>query len=144
MMKLKVLRVFEAQPVLAAIIAAKRSLPAKGTYRIVRMNTALTPEWQMIAERHNALVLAYNHKRKRSVPAPKTKDDPLGQTMVEIEEDAVPDDKMLEFEAAWKEISAEEIEVAVEPIPLDHLTFPDGESMLSYAEFAALGELVAG
>ena len=142
MMKLKVQQVFAATPVLGKIIAEGRPLPGKGTYRVQRMHAALTPEWDMIARRYNQMVLAYGHKRHVTPDGRIVSEGELPPADA-VEQDAVPEDKMEEFSAAWGEIAVEEIEVNIAPIPLDQLCFDGKDSSISFAEFATLGELVA-
>jgi hypothetical protein len=131
-MKLTAQRVFEVAPMVGAIIAESRPMPLKGAYRLARLHAKLEPEWRVIAERRDALILAYDHK---DVP-PDAPEGTPPQPMV-------PDDKVEEFAANWQQIAAEEIEVAVEPIPLSQLDLgPDKPSPLTALELARLGDLV--
>ena len=125
MMRLKVQQVFEATQVLAAIINEKRPLPTKGVYRVTRLHAKLFPEFNTVNEQRTAKIVSYDHKNEDDQPA-------------------VPDDKMPEFVAWWNEIAGEEIEVGIEPIPLDQLCIDGQEASISFAEFAVLGDLVAG
>ena len=144
MMKLTLQRVFEATQALAAIINENRPLPSKGKYRVARMHAKLFPEFTTLNDRRTAMIMAYGHKQKITLPGPKTLDDPFGQKGIEAEQDAVPDDKLPEFLAAWAELAREEIEVNIEPIPIDQLCIDGHEGVVTFAEFAALGELVTG
>ncbi len=142
-MIITVQHVFDAAPILARIMNENRPLPGKGVYRIARMNRKLQTEWTLIAERYNVLVRSYNHKRplidgKQVEPTEENLKDPAC-----VMQDAVPEDKMAEFQAKWAELAAEEIEVAVEPIPLDQICIDGHEGHISFAEFTALGTLVA-
>jgi hypothetical protein len=141
-MKLKVLHIFEAAPIIAQIVREKRPLPQKGAYRIARMHIKLAAEYALAAERHDALIISYDHFAM--VPPPKTKDDPLGQgEPVKSTQNSVPDDKIAEFQAKWKEISDLEVDVDVEPIPLSQLD-RGGEcvALISAMELITLGDLV--
>lgn len=122
-MKLKVQSVFDATQVLATIINEGRPLPQKGRYRVARAYAKLSPEWTVINERRTSMIMAYDYKNA---------DDQV----------AVPDDKMEEFVAAWADFAKDEIEVDVQPIPIDQLSVDGAEGCISFAEFATLGELV--
>ena len=135
-MKLKVQHVFDATLVVAQIIRENRPMPPKASFRLARLHMKLLPEFTTIAARRDALIEAYDHHPM--MWGPKTKEDPLGETSVPSPEFSVPLDKMDEFNAAWAEIAAEEIEVAVEPIALDCF----GDAAISAQEFIALGDLV--
>ena len=132
-MKLKAQLVFDAVPVIALIIREKRPLPQKGKYRLARMHAKLLPDFNTLSERRDAMIKAY--------------DTPL----VTLTEGAaptglytVPEDKVSEFNAAWKEIGDEEIEVAdLEPIPIDQLTLAnDANGAIEAIELITLGDLV--
>ena len=125
MMRLKVQQVFDATQVLATIINENRPLPTKGKYRIARMHAKLFQEFTTANEQRTAKIISYDHKNEEGNAA-------------------VPDDKMPEFVAWWKEMAGVEIDVNVDPIPLDQLSLgDDAESAIKYDEFAALGELVS-
>lgn len=138
MMRLKVQHVFDATQVLARIINENRPLPPKGKFLVARMHAKLFPEFTTANDQRTAKIVSYDFKRMVQSPAPRTRQDPLGQGFVETEEQAVPDDKMPEFTAWWKEIADVELSLNVEPIFVDHLG-----DCLSYADFQTLGELVA-
>lgn len=134
-MKLTAQQVFEATPVIATIIREQRPMPQKGSYRLARMYKALQPEFATIAERRDALIVAYDHKIK-------VKDAQGNDTDQEV--NSVPDDKAAEFQAAWKQIADEEIEVPVEPVPLAQLDLGDATAGAIRAdELVLLGPLVA-
>lgn len=118
-MMLKVQTVFDATQVLATIINENRHMPTKGKYRVARMHAKLFPEFTTANDQRSEKILSYEHRNEADQPS-------------------VPDDKMPEFIAWWKEVASEEIEVNVEPIPIDLL------DNISYAEFQTLAELVAG
>ena len=124
MMRLKVQQVFEATQVLAAIINENRPLPTKGKYRVARMHAKLFPEFTTANDQRTAKIVSYDYKN-------------------DAEQPAVPDEKMPEFVAWWNELAGEEIEVGIEPIPIDQLCIPGADSPISFAEFGVLGDLVA-
>ena len=144
MMKLKVGHVFQAAPAVVTIINQDRSMPQKGKYRIARMFAKLKPEYDLILARRNAMIEVYGHKEM--VPPPKSVEDPLSQgPLVPGENFSVPDDKLPEFSKAWAEIESEEIEVDVEPMPLNQLDpGPGVVGGLTAAEFVVLDNLVEG
>ena len=146
-MKLTVQHVFDATPILANIMRENRPLPSKGKYRIARMHRKLEAEWNLIAERYNALVKAYDYTRlvmPDGTRVPPGTLEASGTPPDAVAQQAVPDDKMPEFLAAWKELAAEEIEVTIEPIPLDQLCIDGEEGGISIAEFSVLADLVEG
>lgn len=120
MMRLKVQRVFEATQVLANIINENRPLPTKGRFRVSRMHAELFPAFTTANDQRSAKIASYDHRN--------------GDGAV-----AVPDDKMPEFVAWWRDLAAEEVEANVEPLPVELL----GDDSVSFADFQALGELVA-
>ena len=142
-MKLTVQHVFDATPILANIMRENRPLPSKGKYRIARIHRKLEAEWNLIAERYNALVKGYDYQRPTINGERVTDEQAKDAANVEMQQ-AVPDDKMPEFLAAWKELAAEEIDVAIEPIPLDQLCIDGEEGGISIAEFSVLADLVEG
>ena len=142
-MILTVQQVFDATPILAKIKDENRPLPSKGKYRIARMHRKMEAEWNTIAERYNAMIKVYGHQRPTINGKVVTAEEAEGAANV-VMQDAVPDEKWQEFLAAWKDIAAEEIEVAVEPIPLDQLCIGGEEGGISIAEFSVLDVLVEG
>lgn len=147
MMRLKVQQVFDATQVLAAIINEKRPLPTKGVYRVTRMHAKLFPEFNTVNEQRTAKISAYEHQRAvyaaGVVVPPELVEDALAKGLATMQA-AVPDDKMPEFVSWWNEIAGEEIEVGIDPIPLDQLCIDGQEASISFAEFTVLGDLVAG
>lgn len=136
MMKLKVQQVFDATLVLARIINEGRPMPQKGKYRMARMHAKLLPEWTPINAQRDALITAYDHH-------PVVKDAAGNDTGVLSDQFAVPADKAEEFNAAWKAICDEEIEVEVEPIPLAQLDLGDSiDGAITANELVTLGDLV--
>ncbi len=134
-MKLKAGHVFGATLVVAQIIREKRPLPPKAAYRLARLHTKLEPEFKTLTARRDEMITAYD-----THVVVKQKDPETGEESdVQTPDFCVPDDKLPEFTAAWGEIGSEEIEVGVEPMPID--CFGD-TAMITAQEFIALGDLV--
>ncbi len=131
-MKLKAQQVFDATLVLSQIIRANRAMPTKAAYRLARLHKKLLPEFQTLSERRDALITAYDHHAASVVD---------GVIMLDVpsEQFSVPEDKLPEFNAAWKEIGDSEIEVDAEPVPLNCF---GNEATITSQEFVALGDLV--
>lgn len=141
-MKLKAQHVMDATLTVAQIIRDNRPMPQKGKYRLARLHAKLLPEFNTLSARRDEMITAYDHHEM--VPPPPTMKDPLGQgPCVPTEQFSVPLDKMPEFTAAWSEIGNQEIEVDVEPVPLDCLDLGDNtDGAISGLELATLGDLV--
>lgn len=138
-MKLTVQHVWDATQTLAKIINEARPMPQKGKYRLARMHAKLLPEFQTINERREEMIKAYGTHVKVRQPVCE---DPLNE--VDGPDYMVPADKMEEFTADWKKFGADEIDVAVEPIPLACLDLGDGkDGSIQAAELITLGELVS-
>ncbi len=121
-MMLRVQQVFDAHHALAAIVNANRPMPQKGAYRLARMKMKIDAEAVPIIEKRDALL------KQHATPV---EGSPNNFTVTP------------EFVAAWKEIADDEIEVAVEPIPLVLLDLGDTVAgALTSAELIALGDLV--
>lgn len=134
-MKLKVQQLMDATLVVSQIIREKRPLPQKGSYWVARLHTKLLPEFNTASARRDEMITAYDHK--------ETVKGAEGEPDVVADQFSVPLDKMPEFNAAWKEIADEEIEVDVQPIPLGYLDL--GESVqgsIAASELVTLGDLV--
>lgn len=124
-MKLTVQQVFDTTQVIGKLIDANRPMPQKGKYRLARLHAKLVPEWTTINDRRSSMIMAYGHMNDDGQPA-------------------VPEEKMTEFVEAWKEFAQDEIEVDVQPIPLECLDLGDStDGAVSALELLALGELVA-
>lgn len=143
-MKLKVQHLMDATLVVTNIIRENRPLPQKGTYRLARLHSKLDREFQIINERRNEMIKAYDHQPMVSNPAYVEGEHDPQLAMIKSDGWSVPDDKLAEFQAAWKEIGDQEIEVDVEPVPLEQLCFanPDVEASITANEFITLGSLV--
>lgn len=123
-MQLTAQQVFDAHQVLTQVIFERRPMPLKGAYRVARMHAKLQPEFRVIEERRNAIILDLAKDSVNAVPS-------------------VPDEKMDDFRAQWGEIAAEIVEVDVQPIPLDVLDTRTAEGPLTAQELLKLGDLVA-
>lgn len=139
-MLLKVGHVFQAAETITAIINANRPLPQKASYRFARLYAKLKPEYDLILGRRNSMIEAYGHKEMLTAKDVETGED----VQTEAQNFSVPLDKMPEFSAAWAEVCAEEIEVAVEPIPLSQLSIADDAvGLISAGELIVLDDLVS-
>lgn len=115
-------RVFDAFHTLEAV--KNRPMPIKAAFRLSLMRAKLAPTFDAIADRRNALILAYDYRNSQGNVC-------------------VPPWCMEEFNAAWAEIASEEIEVEAEPISVAAFETNERENgALTVADFAALGELV--
>lgn len=151
MMRLTGQKIFDATQVLATIINEKRPLPTKGIYRVTRMHGVLFVEFNLLNEQRTAKIVSYGYKQAVLTPFGETTGTIVPSTTENlanpdvVQQDAVPDDKMPEFIDWWKELASVEVDVNIEPIPLDQLSLADDVAgSISYAEFAVLGDLVAG
>ncbi len=140
-MKLKAQLVFDAVPVISTIIREKRPLPQKGKYRLARMHAKLLSEYNTLAERRDAMIMAYDSPL---LTFHSSEEDPIGQRAKPSGKYTVPEEKLSEFTAAWKEIGDTEIEIAdLEPIPLDQLSLSDdANGAIEAVELITLGDLV--
>lgn len=145
MMRLTGQKIFDATQVLATIINEKRPLPTKGIYRVTRMHGVLFVEFNLLNEQRTAKIVSYGYKQyvfNGRIVLPEESDEADPNI---VQQDAVPDDKMPEFIDWWKELASIEVDVNIEAIPLDQLSLADDVAgSISYAEFAVLGDLVAG
>lgn len=123
-MKMTVQQVFNAHRTLNDIVTAGRPLPQRGAYRLARMHDQLKIEFDRIAPKYDALLIEH------AEPVPDTVPQRYSFTPA--------------FNEAWGEIANDEIEVAVEPIPLALLDLGDSVAgAITAAELISLGELVA-
>lgn len=142
MMRLTGQRIFEATQALAAIINDKRPMPGKGAYRVTKMHKVLFAEFTTLNDERTAKIKAYGYQQP-TVDGIVVSAETAATHADVVMQDAVPDDKMEEFVPWWKEIAAIDSDVNVEPIPIDQLCAPGADSSITFAEFAALGDLVA-
>lgn len=121
-MKLKVSHVFDALQTLDAV--KNRPMPVKAAFRLSLMRAKIAPVFDVIAERRNALIRAYDYQDEQGTVC-------------------VPPESLAEFNAAWAEIAAEEVDIDVEPISVAAFETNERENgALTVADFAALGDLV--
>lgn len=148
-MNLKVQHLMDATLVISQIIREQRPLPQKGNYRLARLHEKLNREFLIINAKRDEMIKVYDFHPM--VPNPKYNPEAADGDVVKLEpkmiqsaEWSVPEDKLAEFQEKWKEIAEEEIEVDVQPVPLDQLCFagPDIEATISGHEFIVLGSLV--
>lgn len=136
-MKLKVQHVMDATLVITNIINEARPMPLKGKYRLARMHAKLVPEFQTINAQRDDMIKAYGTHQTKTVTADGV------ESTVETDDFVVPLDKMPEFTEAWAKIGGEEIEIDVEPIPLDQLDLGSGvDGEIQASELITLGDLV--
>ena len=157
-MKLKVQHLMDATLILAQIVQENRLMPQKGKYRIARMHAKFMPEALLIHNRRDDMIRAYD--TKQVIPNPEYEMlgeegrkaiidsgfiDKLPPATIETGEYTVPEDKLPEFNAAWSEMAAQEIEIDVQPIPLDQLCFDnrDIDGGIMAQEILILGDLIA-
>lgn len=106
-MKIKVQHLMDATMVIRQIITEKRPLPQKGNYRLARMFDKLAREFDILNAKRDEMIKAYDYHHE------------------DAKEWSVPPEHIPEFTKQWAELGAEEIEVDVEPIPLEQLCFAD-------------------
>lgn len=115
-------RVFDAFHTLEAV--KNRPMPIKAAFRLNLMRTKIMPTFDVIVDRRNALIRPYDYRDEHGTVC-------------------VPPASMDEFNAAWGEIAAEEIDIDVEPISVAAFETNERENgALTVADFAALGELI--
>lgn len=139
-MKLKAKHVYEATLTVAQIIRDQRPMPQKGKYRLARLHAKLLPEFTALDARREEMIKAYDHHPM--VPVGPSEGDPQGERLGVSPEFSVPLDKLDDFHKAWGEITSEEIEVDVEPVPLDQLCLDGVDGSIHANELIALGDLV--
>lgn len=142
MIRLTGQQIFVATQTLATIINERRPLPTKGIYRVTRMHAKLFPEFSLLNDQRTAKIVSYGYKQAAIdgvLVAPE-----LADNADVVMQDAVPAEMMAEFVAWWKELAGVETDVNIEPIPIDQLSLGDDAiGSITFAEFAALGDLVS-
>jgi len=153
-MKIKVQHLMDATMVIRQIITEKRPLPQKGNYRLARMFDKLAREFDILNAKRDEMIKAYDYHPMVPNPAyhpaeegMRDRDTGVVQFVpkeIPSAEWSVPPEHIAEFTKQWAELGAEEIEVDVEPIPLEQLCFadPDVQATIDASEFIALGSLV--
>lgn len=127
-MKMKAAQLLDAYITLTAIINEKRRLPQKGAYRIARMHSKLSSEAMLVDGQRNELIRKHGSE---IFGGP----DGLQLTGYKVKESAEE-----EYRKEWMTIAEEDIELDVEPIPLEQL---GTEGTILPNEFHHLGPLVA-
>ncbi len=133
-MKLKAQQVLDVTVIVAQIIRENRPLPQKGKYRLARLHDKLLPEFRTLNAQRDAMISAYGYHAETPV---------VDGPPVLSEQFSVPPDKLTEWQAAWKEIGDQDIEVDVEPVPLAHLELAANvDGSITGHELVLLGDLV--
>ena len=132
-MKLKVQQIMDATLVVSRIIREDRPLPIRGKYLLARMHAKLLPEFTTIDTQRDGLITTYDHHPMTAGP---------DGVLEESKEFSVPEDKMPEFTALWKEIADQEVDIDLTPIPLAALDL-GGESSIEAHELIVLGDLIS-
>lgn len=152
-MKLKVQHLMDSMLLISEIIRDNRPMPQKGKYRLSRMHAKFLPEFERINLARNEMIKSYDTPQMIPNPAYKGKLIEVGNAeLASIEpqfiksptEFMVPAEKLEEFTKKWMDFAAEEIEVDVEPIPLEQLCLSDNsvDGSITAHEFSVLGDLV--
>lgn len=149
-MKIKLQTLMDATIVLKSIIDERRPLPQKGKYRVARMHAKLLPDFTIINQQRDDMIKAYNYPQMMRVPM--TEEEiaavPEGEVcngfkLVDTGEFTVPPSEMAEFTKKMEELLGQEIEVDVEPIPLEQLDLGDNvDGSIDAIEIIAMKELV--
>lgn len=133
-MLLKVQHIFDATLIISQIIREQRRMPQRGKFRLARMHAKLLTEFNTANERRDEMIKSYDtHQKILS-----------GDEIVDGEQYIVPPGSLADFNASWKEIGDEEIDVDVQPIPISMLSLPDDENgAIEAHEIAILGDLLS-
>lgn len=124
-MQLTVQQVYDATVTVSQIIREARSMPQRGKFRLARLHAKLLPEFTTIEAQRDALI--------------KEHGDPVdGQ----VDKWMVTPERMDEFNAAWKPVGDEVIDVDVTPIPLADLD-GGGNGAIEAHELVVLGDLIS-
>ena len=157
-MKLKVQHLMDATIVLKSIINQDRTMPQKGKYRVARMHDKLDKEFQIINKQHFDMIKVYGQHAMKETPAAAHISDEMRESMVaaghldkcppKMIEDPdnyqVPAEHLEDYTKQWNEIVNQEIEVDIQPLPLDQLCPRDdlADGSITAHEFIVLGDLV--
>jgi hypothetical protein len=132
-MKLKAGMIVDAFTVLTTIINEKRPMTPKAGYRVARLHDKLERDARVVQVQHDNLVRELGEETFHEIGDGEAKKRiPTGHK--------VKDENMEEFQKRWAEIAGEEVEVDVQPLPLEVLG--DNGGILPN-EFKLLGPLVA-
>lgn len=124
-MKLTAQQIRDVTLVVSQIIREQRSMPQRGKFRLARLHAKLLPEFNVIDAQRDSLV--------------KEHGDPVEGDISRWEVSA---EHMPEFNAAWKTIADEEIEVDVQPIHLSDLDCGTANGGIEANELIVLGDLI--
>lgn len=141
-MKLKVSRLYEATPVITAIVNENRRLPGKGKYRMARLFAKLAPEYNIVHQRRLEIIQAYDSHPPLLDKDSAEQKDAEDKVILDMNSWIVPPEHMAEFRKQWEEIASEEIDVEIEPVPMDQLCADGSEGAITATEYVHLGELV--
>lgn len=140
-MKMTVEKMMLATEMLATIMRERRPMPLKGKYRIARMHAKMFPEYETASAQRDEMIKSYNNPRKIENVDPVTLVVTEAVSQTEFQ---VPEDRIDEFTANWKAIADGEIEIDIEPIPLDQLDLGNNvDGSIHANELLILGDLVA-
>ena len=133
-MKMTVGKMMDATLTIAAIMREKRPMPQAAKFKLARIHAKLFPEFTTANDQREAMIKAYGVPQKTN----------QGGLEIEIEgQFMVPEDKLPEFNAAWKEIADVEIDLDITPISLREIDLGGmSNGSIEANEFAALGALV--
>lgn len=140
-MELTAQQVLDMTLVVTTLINENRPMPLKGKYRLGRWHAKLKPEFDVISQRRDAMILAYDTPVMIEQVDPETGEKSMVAAPGRY---IVPDDKMAEFNAAWAEIAGEKISFDIERIPFAQLDLgDDANGSISAFELLTLGELIS-
>lgn len=140
MLNVKVRTIFEALPVITAIIKERRPMGQAGKFRLARMHAVLLPEFEAINKQRDELIKSYGQRVMVSKGPTEEGQEP---EMVPTDNYSVPMDKIDDFNTKWTEMMAEAVEVNINPIPISMLSPPNAENgSIEAAEIASLDELL--
>lgn len=155
-MKVKAQTIFDALPVITAIIDQRRPMPQAGKYRLARMHAKLLPEWKVLNDQRNELVKTHGAPKKIHKPIEVGETIPLleGETaeeatkrrmgeMIDSDDFEVPAEKMPAFMADLEKVMVEEIDITVNAIPIGMLSPANADNgSVEAGEIALMGELI--
>lgn len=145
-MKLKAQQVWDAMMAVIEITNRQAKMTQKGKYRLARLHSKLSPEFDVLNVQRNTLIESYKTHEKIPNPAWDRADELVGEAWIDSPRFVVPLDKLQEFNDNWKkQIADEEIDLDFSPIPIELLSLGDDtDGSIQVAEIIALGELVTG
>lgn len=141
-MMIKVETILAAVPVLTGLINRECPMAIKGRYRVARMYAKLKVEFDTVQERRDAMIKAYDTKQQIPDPTFVATSEGEPPRMIDGSNFMVPEDKLVEFNAAFKQITDEMVDVEIDPIPLVYLEANPPEAGIKAGELVLLGDLV--